>query len=64
MEKELSPAKELLQTADTQTLLKAVNGEIDLNELAKEELASRGLNKNGKWVGFDQAAAIHGLNEK
>ena len=53
MEKELSPAKDLLQTADTQTLIKAVNGEIDLNELAKEELASRGLNKNGKWVGFD-----------
>lgn len=64
MEKELTPAKGLLQTADTDILVKAANGAIDLNELAKEELVNRGLDKNGKWVGFGEAAVIHGFKKK
>lgn len=41
-------------------LVKAAHGEIDLNHLAKRELANRGLNLNGTWVGFKTAAAnIH-----
>lgn len=61
MEKRLSLGKDFLQTADTAILVMAINGEIDLNELAKEELVNRGLDKNGKWIGFDEAAVIHGL---
>ena len=33
----------------TDLLVKAVNGGIDLNELAKKELKNRGLDTNGKW---------------
>jgi hypothetical protein len=35
-------------------LCAAVNGELDLLELAKETLASRGLNANNQWVGFNK----------
>ena len=35
------------------------NGELDLNNLARKELANRGLDKQGQWVGFDKANQIH-----
>lgn len=44
-----------IQTADTEVLAAVARGEIDLNQIAREELASRGLNDQGRWVGFDQA---------
>lgn len=50
----------VLQTAATALLAAAARGEIDLNEMARREMASRGLDKNGKWVGFAKAAEIHG----
>jgi len=38
-------------------LVKAVAlGRLDAQELAKREMVNRGLGKNGKWVGFEQAA--------
>lgn len=38
-------------------LVKAVaTGRLDAKKLAQREMANRGLGKNGKWVGFDQAA--------
>ena len=41
-------------------VLKAVvNGDIDLNKLASNELANRGLNAKGDWVGFDRATELH-----
>lgn len=43
-------------------MLKAAKGELDLNLLAKLEMANRGLGKNGEWVGFDKAAKIWGVN--
>ncbi len=48
-----------IQIALTKVLAAAARGEVDLNRLAREELASRGMDKNGQWVGFDRAAAIH-----
>ena len=48
-------AIEFMQTAPTKVLLGAVNGRIDLNRLAKEEIANRGLDSSGHWVGFDEA---------
>ena len=48
-----------IQTALTEVLAAAARGELDLNRLAREELAARGLDQNGVWVGFDQAAKIH-----
>ena len=48
-----------IQIADTKVLAAVARGEIDLNRIAREELASRGLDLSGKWVGFDAARAIH-----
>ena len=50
-----------IQIALTKVLAAAARGEIDLNRLAREELASRGLDKDGQWVGFDRAAKIHNV---
>ena len=50
-----------IQTALTKVLAAAARGEIDLNRLAREELAARGLDQNGVWVGFDKAAKIHNV---
>lgn len=47
----------ILQTASVDFLLAAARGRIDLNGMARAELASRGLGPDGKWVGFDAAAA-------
>jgi hypothetical protein len=42
-------------STDTEILVKAVQGEIDLQFLAHKQLAARGLNASGEWVGFEQA---------
>ena len=47
-----------IQIALTKVLAAAARGELDLNRLAREELASRGLDKAGDWVGFDRAKEI------
>jgi hypothetical protein len=51
-------ALEMLQTFPAFLLAAVVRGELDLNVLAKRELASRGLNHDGRWVGFDRAAQL------
>ena len=48
-----------IQIALTKVLAAAARGELDLNLLAREELASRGLNDQGNWIGFDRARQIH-----
>jgi hypothetical protein len=48
-----------IQIALTAVLAAAARGELELNKLAREELASRGLDKQGHWVGFEKAAEIH-----
>ena len=47
------------QIAPAKVLTAAARGEIDLNRLAREELASRGLGLHGEWVGFEKARQIH-----
>ena len=51
----------MFQGVSTALLSKAVKNEIDLLKLAKRELASRGLDGNGLWVGFEEAKKIHNL---
>jgi hypothetical protein len=58
---ELTKAAAQIQTLDSETLAKAARGEIDLNELARRELASRGLDSQAKWVGFEKAKELHGI---
>ena len=50
-----------LQTALSKVLAAAARGEIDLNRLAREELASRGLDTKAVWVGFERAKQIHNV---
>jgi len=40
-------------------VIAAVKGDLDLNLLASYELANRGLNGSGIWVGFDEAKRLH-----
>jgi len=51
----------LYSTVWTSLLTDIVNGKIDAKYLAGRELANRGLDKNGLWVGFDKAKEIHGI---
>jgi hypothetical protein len=41
------------QILDLQSLLLAARGEVDLALMFKQELASRGMDYSGKWIGFD-----------
>jgi hypothetical protein len=50
-----------IQIALTKVLAAAARGELDLNRLAREELAARGLDDKGEWVGFDRAKQIHSV---
>ena len=48
-----------IQIAAIKVLAAVARGELDLNRLAKEELAARGLNDQGNWIGFDAAKKHH-----
>lgn len=50
-----------IQVLPISVLVAAANQQLDLNVLAKEELAARGLDTGGKWVGFAKAKEIHGV---
>jgi hypothetical protein len=55
---ELNPQFIFSLTA-SQLLGEAIKGEFDLLYLAKRELANRGQDTEGKWIGFDKAKQIH-----
>ncbi len=44
----------LFQTIHTDLLVKILAGDIDAKMVAEYELANRGLNRDGKYVGFNQ----------
>lgn len=46
------------QTMDTELLLKFASGEVDAMKMIKKEIANRGLNKDGEYVGFRQAEKV------
>lgn len=48
-------AIEYLQIVPAEILAMVARGEVDLNNCARLELSYRGLDENGKWVGFDEA---------
>lgn len=47
------------QTIDTSILVALANGTINPLELIHAELASRGVDLDGVWCGFDKAKKIH-----
>lgn len=48
-----------VQLMTNDILIAAVKGELDLNLVASSELASRGFDSAGKWIGFPQAKQLH-----
>ena len=57
---ELNPIY-IFNLTHTQLLVDALNGTFDIKYLAGRQLANRGLDKEGKWVGFDRAKEVHGI---
>lgn len=51
LQDELNPDL-LFNSTYTELLVQIANGEIDAVELAKLQLKNRGLNLQGKWIGF------------
>lgn len=49
---------EEIQTLDTRFLLAIHHGDVDVVKLARRELASRGLDGRGRWVGFASAGEL------
>jgi hypothetical protein len=47
-----------LQTIPAEILAAAARGDLDLNAIARQELGSRGLNWEAKWIGFPKANAL------
>lgn len=46
---------EFIHAATVRVLVAVSKGELDLNIIAREELANRGLDQNGLWIGFERA---------
>lgn len=53
---------EFIQGATIKVLVAASNGQLDLNRLARQELAKRGLDQNGIWIGFELARRLAHLD--
>ena len=53
----------IFSTTATALLVEALRGDFDLKQLVRRELADRGLNAEGNWVGFDKAAQIHKIKK-
>ena len=53
----------LFSTVETSLLSKILQDRIDLTKCLKKELANRGVDENGLWVGFEAASKLH-LTEK
>jgi hypothetical protein len=48
----------ILQGVDRRILIAAAQGKIDLNAMAREELANRGLDQRGEYVGFRKSFQV------
>ncbi len=44
-----------IQLLGNDVLTAVARGEVDLNQIAINHLAGRGLDENGAWIGFDKA---------
>ena len=52
---------DVVQTFDTRFLVAIHHGDVDIVKLARQELMNRGLNGDGRWVGFAKAGELLGL---
>ncbi len=51
----------LFSTVPTKLVQQIATGKVDANEYAKREMANRGFDKRGKWIGFDAAKKLWGV---
>jgi hypothetical protein len=51
----------IFSLTSSKLLAEAIEGDFDLTHLVRRELANRGQDSKGKWVGFDEAKKIHGI---
>lgn len=51
----------VFQSTSTQLLVETLKAEFDIEYCVRKELANRGLNRDGEWVGFSKAKEIHGI---
>lgn len=49
---------EHLQPLPTELLNAMAKGDVDTQAIAAQLMASRGLDREGKWVGFEKAAVV------
>ena len=49
----------LFQTVPTKLLAQILEENTDLKYYVKRELANRGQDREGKWIGFDKAKKLH-----
>jgi hypothetical protein len=54
----MEPCKNYNKLFDAEILVEVVNGRIDLDAVALKELKNRGLDRNGKWVGFGKQFSV------
>jgi hypothetical protein len=59
---DLNP-KYIFSLVPTALLVEALRGDFDLKQLIRRELANRGQDDKGNWVGFDKAAQIHKIKK-
>lgn len=53
----------IFSTTATALLVEALRGDFDIKQLIRRELANRGLNAEGNWVGFEKATQIHKIKK-
>lgn len=51
----------LFSVTESKLLIRMANGEISAEQLARRELANRGIGLNGEWIGFDAAQKLWSL---
>ncbi|OFY17743.1 MAG: hypothetical protein A2W98_08540 [Bacteroidetes bacterium GWF2_33_38] len=51
----------MFSTTATQLLCEAEKDDFDIKFLVRKELANRGVDKDGKWIGFQAAKMEHGV---
>lgn len=54
-------AIDYLQSFPTAALLAIAKGELDIDQLVRSEIACRGVNEAGAWVGFKEAKKVWGV---
>lgn len=59
-EEKLNP-RYIFSLTPSQLLSEALKGEFDIKYFIRLELANRGQDENGQWVGFNQAKKLHNI---